>query len=239
MLTNIIRFRIWSSKHYSLTSPVLTQDEEDIDCDERLNNKHRKKKNKVMISSRNWSSVTFLFFFCLSVGVSCQCVCQCVRQCVWLSVSFSASLRCLFVQCSPSRRCGSASPPSSSPPPAMASSLSTSSPRFWLEKICFFKLYSGASQFQPHPFLHWDFLWAAGRRQQSCQPHMGMALWQVIQHCDLDWGSWFAQFIEMISCVRNKTSVKPFLVASSILVAISFLLMGASNVVGIYILGGE
>ena len=35
--------------------------------------------------------------------------------------------------------------------------------------------------------------------------------------------------------VRNKTSVKPFLVVSSIFVAISFLLMGASNVVGIYL----
>ena len=35
--------------------------------------------------------------------------------------------------------------------------------------------------------------------------------------------------------VRNKTSVKPFLVVSSIFVAISFLLMGASNVVGIFL----
>ena len=37
--------------------------------------------------------------------------------------------------------------------------------------------------------------------------------------------------------LRNKTSVKPYLVASSILVAISFLLMGASNVVRIFSFG--
>jgi len=34
-------------------------------------------------------------------------------------------------------------------------------------------------------------------------------------------------------CDRNKTSVKPFLVVSSLLVAISFFLMGASNTVGV------
>ena len=34
---------------------VLNQDEEDIDCDDRLSSKHRKKKNKVMISSCNCS----------------------------------------------------------------------------------------------------------------------------------------------------------------------------------------
>ena len=45
---------------------LLNQDEEDIDCDERLNSKHRKKKNKVRLSSRNWLSIKFLFCVCYS-----------------------------------------------------------------------------------------------------------------------------------------------------------------------------
>ena len=92
---------------------VLNQDEEDIDCDDRLSSKHRKKKNKVKLSSRNWCS--------------CLCVCATICRCV---------VRCLSVGCSPSRRFGSALPPSSSPLPAMVSSLSTWSLRFSPEKIC-------------------------------------------------------------------------------------------------------
>jgi len=129
-----------------MTSPE--QLEEDIDCDERLNSKHRKKKNKVSVCAMLSIPTVWFSFAAFIIATACN---------GFLSINLEPQV---------------------------------------------------LRNFNLTPFYIGIFFGLRDGANSLASPI---------------WG-WL--------CDRNKTSVKPFLVASSILVAISFLLMGASNVVG-------